>query len=112
MRKPKRDPVIKLEGEVTWQYGWEHTTGHWFAICDPLKITLQADSLANLQTDMNEAVDALLQELLSTGALKAFLNEQGWRSLSPIPNSARKVVFDVPTQTRRLIEHDLATEVC
>ena len=49
----------------------------WIGICDPLKLTVDADSLAELVEDITETLEAVFKELDSTGDLERVLSENG-----------------------------------
>ncbi len=100
--------VINIEGDLEWKYCQDPESENWVAVCDPLKLTVEADTLPELYESMSEAVDSLLNEMLSTGDLERFLKEHGW-SAGPIPTGEdRDVQFDVPLNTRRVASHDLS----
>jgi hypothetical protein len=87
--------VIRIEGNVPWQ--WRvGSGGNYVAMCEPLKITLQAPSWIELMEDISSSLDALLKDLLESRELDAFMQEHGWNLLAPIPDRANGMRFDVP----------------
>jgi predicted RNase H-like HicB family nuclease len=70
--------------------------GNWVAICDPLKLTLQAETWANLMEDIAFTLDAILKDLLSSNELDKFMREQGWTLIGRIPDSRADMQFDLP----------------
>ena len=66
------------------------------AVCDPLRLTVQGETWAELMEDIGHTLDALLKELLSSNELDRFLREQGWKLLAAIPTRSEDVRFDVP----------------
>lgn len=87
--------VIQIQGNVPWRY--LHTKGgNYVAICDPLKLTLQAKTFAELMEDVAISLDALLKDLVVTNEFDRFLREQGWTALAPVPIRMRNVRFDIP----------------
>lgn len=87
--------VIRVTANVQWQ--WRVSSGgNYVAMCDPLKITLQAASWIELMEDISSSLDALLKDLLESQELDAFMREQGWSSLAPIPARPKGMRFDVP----------------
>ena len=60
-------------------------TGPWIGICEPLKLTTQADTWSELMTDISWAMEAVFEDLPETGDLEQFLRERGWttRPLTP-----------------------------
>lgn len=71
-------------------------SGEWVAICDPLKLTVQADTWAELMEDIGHTLDGLLRDLLSSNELNQFLRDHGWKLLAAIPARPEDVRFDVP----------------
>lgn len=114
MSKPNPGAVVSLEGQLTWKYCHDPKTQKWVAICEPFRITLQADSFPELRESMSESIDAMLTELWSTGDLEPFLEEHGWASITPLPEKPRRsgLSFDVPLRTRRVKARDLEEAIC
>ena len=65
---------MKLE-PIPWRVQQE--VDCWIGICDPLKLTVDADSLAELVEDIIETLEAVFKELDSTGDLERVLLENG-----------------------------------
>jgi hypothetical protein len=87
--------VVRIQGNVQWQ--WRvGSGGNYVAMCDPLKITLQATSWIELMEDISSSLDALLKDLLESNEFDAFMREQGWHLLAPIPARPKGMRFDVP----------------
>jgi hypothetical protein len=87
--------IVRINGNVQWQ--WRvGAGGNYVAMCDPLKITLQAASWIELMEDISSSLDALLRDLLESQELDAFMREQGWSLVAPIPARPKGVRFDVP----------------
>ncbi|MEK7684309.1 MAG: hypothetical protein AAB466_02675 [Verrucomicrobiota bacterium] len=114
MPKPNFRAVVSLEGQLTWKYCHDPKTHKWVAICEPFRITVQANSFPELRESMSESIDAMLTELWSTGDLERFLEEHGWASMTPLPEKSRRsrLSFDVPLRTRRVNARDLEEAFC
>jgi hypothetical protein len=104
--------VVQIEGKLQWVYAVHRETGHFVGICEPLKLTVNADNPQEFHESIREGMDSFFRELLSTGDLHKFLRDQGWRAITPIPERRRGVYFDVPLNTRRVPERDLQEAVC
>jgi len=89
--------LVRINGQVPWRC-FVARTGEWIAVCDPLKLTLQAESWNELVEDMGSTLDALLKELLSTNDFDRFMRENGWTVIGPIPTplQAENIRFDLP----------------
>lgn len=70
--------------------------GNWVAVCDPLKLTVQAATWAELMEDIGLTLNALLQDLFESDELERFLHDQGWKLFRAIPSRPDEVRFDVP----------------
>jgi len=76
-----------------WRRG---SGGNYVAVCDPLKITLQAPSYSELMGDIADSLDALLKDLLESHEFDQFLQDHGWNLVAPIPARPEDMRFDVP----------------
>ena len=92
--------VIQIQANLNWRYT-RARGGNYVAICDPLKLTLQAETFSDLIEDIGISLDALLKDLLSENELDRFLREHGWTALNPIPARPKNVRFDVPFELVR-----------
>ena len=85
--------VVQINANLPWKCG-RTRDGAYLGICDPLKITLVADSIPELQEEIGITLDALLRDVMHDGELDRFLREQGWTAVGAIPNG--QVRFNVP----------------
>jgi predicted RNase H-like HicB family nuclease len=87
--------LVRVDANLPW--GVLHGKGGaWIGICDPLKLTVQAPTYAELLEDISHTLDAMLKDLLASNELPKFLHEQGWQIAGPLPTHRRAVRFDVP----------------
>lgn len=90
---------VQVEANVQWKSIRTADGAHWVATCDPLSLTVQSESFAELMEDIALTLDAMLRDLLSTNELDAFLKNNGWQLLSQnvaLASQAEDVRFDVP----------------
>lgn len=91
--------IVKLElgGEVRWTARESAESGRWIAECESLNLAMEADSLDELHSLSNEAMQLLLDDLYRDGELEAFLEARGWRALD-MPNRLEddEIDFDFP----------------
>ena len=85
--------------------------GNWVAVCDPLGLTVQGETWAELMEDIGHTLDALLKDLLGTNELDKFFRDHGWTALSPIPRRPEDVRFDVPFIPAMMASHGSARPV-
>lgn len=98
--------VVKIKGNVQWR-AFRARGGNWVAVCDPLGLTLQARTWADLAEDMAHTLNSIFRDLLRSGELERFLRDRGWQATDPIPRRPRDVWFDVPS-TMTTVERDPA----
>ena len=102
--------VVHIEAEIPWRI--DRADGeHWVGICDPLGLTVESETWAELMEDIALTLDAMLNDLLSSNELDHFLEERGWAADSPTRNGAESVRFDVPFIPALVRSHDSTTAV-
>ncbi|MBI2921260.1 MAG: hypothetical protein HYY18_09280 [Planctomycetes bacterium] len=83
---------------------WQDSKSGWYVgACDPLKLTASGETFSELSADMEGVTQDLLQDLLKSGDLDAFLKMRGWSygvAVKLTPTS--RVRFDVPWEVKRL----------
>jgi hypothetical protein len=87
--------VVRIKGNVQWQTR-RGKGGNWVGVCNPLKLTVQSDTWANLMEDIAFTLDAVLKDLLSTNEFHKFMKDQGWRLIGSIPSRRENMRFDLP----------------
>jgi hypothetical protein len=89
--------LIRINGQVPWRCS-PTRNGNWVAVCDPLKLTLQAESWSELMEEMGITIDALFKELVSTNEFDRFMRDHGWNVIGPIPptDQLENAHFDLP----------------
>lgn len=90
--------VIQVQANIEWRF-FRARGGNWIAICDPLGLTVQADTYASLMDTIAETLNGMLHDLVVSNELERFLRDRGWQS-SSIPPQSEGVWFDVPFVTR------------
>ena len=88
--------LVRVEGNLQWAVR-RGTGGAWIGICEPLKLTVQSDTWAELMEDIGLTLNAILTDLLVTNELPRFLREHGWQLEGSMPTRPEEVrFFDVP----------------
>ena len=87
--------VVRVNANVPWKC-LRAKGGNWVAVCDPLKLTVQAESYAELMEDIGLTLNGLLADLLASNELNRFLRDHGWVLMGTIPSRREDVRFDVP----------------
>jgi len=70
--------------------------GNWIGVCDPVALTIQSPTWANLMEDIGHALNAMLRDLMKSGELQQFLQDRGWRRAGSMPKRPADVWFDIP----------------
>ena len=103
--------VVRVKSDVEWAVV-EGTNGYWVGICEPLKLTVQADTYANLMEDIGLTMSAVLKDLIETDELHQFLQSHGWSLQGPYQGPYEKVDhFDIPFHTTRQSSYDSARQL-
>jgi hypothetical protein len=111
LRASKIHDMIRIDSEIEWKYTYFEAEKKWFAFCDILRFSIQANSLKELQQDMLECADTLFAELAKTGELEGFLKSRGW-VVKPFPPKSKKSTVDMSVRFKRVEEHDLQEALC
>jgi len=91
--------VIRIQGkaQLQWRAQRSPTSKAWIGICEPMNLVMEADSLDELYSVIDEAMQLMLVDLLRDNELEAFLREHGWKAQN-VPQQVKPedVKFDVP----------------
>jgi len=88
---------VRIEARIAWKYCQDPKSSLWVGVCEPLALTVQAETHEELMGLMRGSVDDLFQDLLNDGELPQFMRERGWSAQS-IPTKPPEdfVSFDLP----------------
>jgi hypothetical protein len=87
--------VVRVESNVEWK--WRvGAGGNYVAVCDPLKLTLQAKTWSDLVEDMNDTLGALDSDLVACNEFDSFMQEHGWTLAETLPMQTKNVRYEVP----------------
>jgi len=93
--------VVKIEGKAVWKC-FRAKGGNWVAICNPLGLTIQSETWADLIEDIIHTLNAMFRDLLKSQELEQFLRDLGWRPVGRIPSKPANVFFDFPFDLRQV----------
>ena len=89
--------TVELESQLEWQATKSESSGRWVGVCDAMNLSMEADSLDDLRSLIDETMQLVLIDLLEDNELDQFLRAHGWRvERLPTKHSVQKVSFDVP----------------
>ena len=97
--------LVRIEGNLQWKY-LRAKTGEWVAVCDAMRLTVEANTFSELMEDINLTLDAVFRDLLTSHELDRFLNEHGWKAVGMIPQDPNNVKFDMPFFTAMMGSRD------
>ena len=93
---PRVTTIRIIDANLPWKC-FTGKGGHWIGVCDPLKLTVQAETWAELMEDIGHTLDAMLKDLLKSNEFEAFLRDHGWSAIGQIPaHPSKEIRFDVP----------------
>lgn len=95
MVTPTQTFFVRINANLPWRFTIGKG-GNFVAVCDPLKLTLQAKTWADLMEDTSDVLNAIFHDLLSSNELDRFLREHGWAAVGQITAPLENVRFDVP----------------
>lgn len=87
---------IHMQSKIQWIATASEEPGVWVAHCDPLGISLTADSLDEMHSLIDEACQLLFLDLFQDNELDRFLAERGWESSVAPTDDTDDVEFLVP----------------
>jgi predicted RNase H-like HicB family nuclease len=88
--------IIRVQANVPWKVGPGMSGSVWVAVCEPLKLTVQAETWSDLMEDISDTLDAVFSDLLQSNELPQFLKRHGWELMTPLPTKPKDLRFDVP----------------
>jgi len=87
---------IQGQGQFVWIVH-RGPSGRWVAVCDPMKLVTEADSLDELYSVIDESMQLLLIDIFRDNELDRYLRELGWQAVNlPRSETPEEIQFDVP----------------
>ena len=89
---------IQVQSTLQWQVMQGASPKRWIAVCDPMNLAVEADSLPELQSVIGETIHLTFVDLLLDNELDSFLRAKGWtaRGIPAQAKTQNDVVFNVP----------------
>ena len=87
--------VVQLNGKLPWQC-FRSNTGSWIAVCDLLKVTIEAETWTLLMEGIGESINTIFKDLFESDQLNRFLREHRWKPVGALPSSPGNICFDIP----------------
>ena len=90
-------PVVRLDAQIQWIARPSTTSNRWIGQCAPMNLVMEASSLDELHSLIEEAMQLLLTDLLADNELDRFLKDRGWAAFKQgAITSPSDVKFEVP----------------
>ena len=86
--------VVRIKGRLHCKV-WQSESGVWVGVCDAPRMTMQADTWAEMMEAIHEGLEMALQDFIETGDFQQFLDEQGWEIERPF-EVGTETEFDLP----------------
>ncbi|HEV2104379.1 MAG TPA: hypothetical protein VGU27_01525 [Candidatus Eisenbacteria bacterium] len=88
--------TVRIEANIAFR-AYQNKDGIWTAVCDPLGLTVEGESWAELWQGVDEALNIMFRDLQKRAELHSFLKARGWTMVRHEPvKSTSRVRFDVP----------------
>lgn len=72
--------VALIEGQIAWRVKQMEQSKRRLGVCDELNLSIEAESLDELNSLISETVHLLMADLLEDNELHDFLRERGWKT--------------------------------
>jgi hypothetical protein len=99
--------LIRIEGDVVWNFGRDPTTGTWVCQCERLRLSTIGYSFGDMKRNIDRDTDRFFRDFLNDGRLDALLKNLGLTWTSEPPAASTEDVrgrrhFDLPYELRRI----------
>ncbi|MFH1043515.1 MAG: hypothetical protein V1796_00260 [Pseudomonadota bacterium] len=89
--------IVQGKAQLQWRAERGISSDCWVGICDPMGLTIEANSLDELYGLIDETMQLVLTDILRDNELDQFLLERGWRVQNmPTVTRPEDVRFNVP----------------
>lgn len=90
--------TVEINARLQWQFYRDEISHRWIAVCEPLHVTVEADTHTELRENIEDGINLLFRNLLKDNELEHFLTMRGWTAGSNLPAKNEEVRFDVPIE--------------
>lgn len=89
--------TVEMQGQLQWLTR-QVASGRWIGTCDAMGLAMEADSLDELHSLIDETLQLVLIDLLEDDEFERYLQEHGWTARNLPSHPTDEVEFDVPWQ--------------
>lgn len=95
---PRTVTLVRQQGQATvqWQATKSALSKRFVGVCQPMNLSVEANSLDELYSLIPETIHLLMHDLLIDNELQPFLKEIGWRFPGELPKPTEDVRIQVP----------------
>jgi hypothetical protein len=92
--------VLRFNAEARVHWTLERGEREWVAICDELALTVQGETIEEINHLIVQFMNELFRELLERNELETFLKKHGWTPVDQLPHEVphEGLKFDLPFQ--------------
>jgi predicted RNase H-like HicB family nuclease len=93
--------VVHINARVQWVFTQDAPSGRWVAVCEPLGLTVEGHTHAEMREHIDEALNLILRNMVQSGEIDRFLRDRGWQAQNMPPANqlaAARLRFDVPIE--------------
>ena len=90
--------LVRQQGQATVKWNTTKSTQskRFVALCEPMNLALEANSLDEIYSLIPEAIHLLMHDLLADNEIQPFLREIGWQFPGELPKPTEDVRIEVP----------------
>ena len=99
--------IVRLKAALTWTIFQDRKSKYWVGCCPALKISSQGKTISDLHENIEDALDAMMRDLVERRELELFLKQHKWKLEGGMPADPSKARFEIPYNIERRSQHDL-----
>lgn len=92
--------ILRFNAEARVHWTLQRGERDWVAICDDLSLTVQGETIEEINHLIVQLMNELFRELLERNELDSFLRDHGWVPVDKVPQQIphEGLKFDLPFQ--------------
>jgi len=94
-RRPQ-EVTVEINATLQWVFFKDDASQRWIAVCDPLGLTIEAETHTELRENIEDGLNLLFLDLVRENEFEGYLRQRGWSVTGRHPAAGEKVRFDVP----------------
>jgi hypothetical protein len=91
--------MVQVQAKIQWEFYQDPASKRWIAVCEPLGLTIEADSHTELRENIEDSLRLFMRSIFADGQFERFMRERGWVAQNIPQNVApQDIGFDVPIE--------------